>query len=600
MEAMRAAPPMRARRAATKPVAVMKKAMKVPAMRAVMIRRRPPMRKAVMTSPMKKDLAKVTPAKIHKRGVWYDALRCPELYDAAVASLKTNDLIEFEVMDRRSGARLGNCISEVIGQRMSGDKGLPLVLISPPVAEEETVRSWMNPSLAAPNALHLCKAAARLVDVGSESYYIHKVERFRVRSPSSVVEDWALAVHERQPDPVPLQGYRPPARPAAVEPELPPPLQAGEAGRGAAMAAVDELGREFEGGAAAPLDGGGRREAPGLLPPRLPGLGLPRHEGLLGPGLPPSGMEPGPATPVSGAGIRAAWGEPLARGFVAHAHEAQQRREPPAVSVRERLSLRIGRLHTIRTAKRLVADHKATDALPAPDSDVDEFKAARHDAKRERKRGRGRADDDPKRKKKKRRRKSTSSSSRSKRSSSSSEDSAEQLFREASSRSADAKRAQRDARHRPHAVLVESLAGISRLLPSGSDGAMLDKVAVYRKLPPLYVPYYTLILQPIIEASQQGGARNERECRTICEAMDALLRGDPLGSLMILLARLKAIETAVSPEGGGWNVAQHHELIPPKGSGLVSARDRENAARDQRDVLRTRGQIERAGPLRSA
>ena len=424
-KAMRAAPPMRAKRAATKPVAVMKKAMKVSAARVVMTRRRPPMRKAVRTSPMKKDTAKVTPAKIHKRGVWYDALRCPELYDAAVASLKTNDLIEFEVMDR-SGARLGNCISEVIGQRMSGDKGLPLVLISPPVAEEETVRSWMNPSLAAPNALHLRKAAARLVDVGSESYYIHKVERFRVRSPSSVVEDWALAVHERQPDPVPLQGYRPPARPAAVEPELPPPLQAGEAGRGAAMAAVDELGREFEGGAAAPLDGGGRREAPGLLPPRLPGLGLPRHEGLLGPGLPPSGMEPGPATPVSGAGIRAAWGEPLAQGFVAHAHEGQQRREPPTNSVRERLSLRIGRLHTIRTAKRLVSDRKATDALPAPDSDAEEFKVARHHAERERKRGRGRANEDST--KRKRRRKGTSSSSRSRRSPSSSGDSAEQLF----------------------------------------------------------------------------------------------------------------------------------------------------------------------------
>ena len=132
---------------------------------------------------------------------------------------------------------------------------------------------------------------------------------------------------------------------------------------------------------------------------------------------------------------------------------------------------------------------------------------------------------------------------------------------------------------------------------------MLDKVAVYRKLPPLFVPYYTLILQPIIEASQlagRGSARNERECKTMREAMDAVLRGDPPGSLMILLARLKAIETAVSPEGGGWNVAQHHELIPPKGSGLVSARDRENAARDQRNVLRTRGQIERAGPLRSA
>ncbi len=152
-------------------------------------------------------------------------------------------------------------------------------------------------------------------------------------------------------------------------------------------------------------------------------------------------------------------------------------------------------------------------------------------------------------------------------------------------------------------VLMESLAGISRPRPSGSDGAVLDKVAVYRKLPPLFVPYYTLILPPIIEVSQhagQGSARNERECMAMCEARKAVLRGDPLGRLMILLARLKAFETAVSPEGGGWNVARHHEFIPPKGSGLVSVRDRKNASRDQRDVLWTRSQVERAGPLRSA
>ncbi len=112
---------------------------------------------------------------------------------------------------------------------------------------------------------------------------------------------------------------------------------------------------------------------------------------------------------------------------------------------------------------------------------------------------------------------------------------------------------------------------------------MLDKVAVYRKLPPLFVPYYTLILPPIIEVSQHAGhgsARNERECMAMCEARRAVLRGDPLGRLMILLARLKAFETAESPAGGGRNVARHHELIPPKGSGLVSVRDRENATRD--------------------
>ena len=66
---------------------------------------------------------------------------------------------------------------------------------------------------------------------------------------------------------------------------------------------------------------------------------------------------------------------------------------------------------------------------------------------------------------------------------------------------------------------------------------------------------------------------------------------------MILLARLKAIKEASDPDSGGWQVARHHELIPRRGQGLVNARDRENAARDQRDVLRTRGQVARAGPL---
>ena len=118
----------------------------------------------------------------------------------------------------------------------------------------------------------------------------------------------------------------------------------------------------------------------------------------------------------------------------------------------------------------------------------------------------------------------------------------------------------------------------------------MDAMAVYRKLPAIFVSYYTLVLQPILDASG-GNARNERETRTICEALDCLLRGEPLDAIMVLLGRLRAIETAVTPEGGGWNIAQHHELIPPRGAGLVTARDRENAARDQRDVLRTRGQV---------
>ncbi len=57
--ATRVAPPMRAKRAASKTAAVMKKAMKVPAMKVIMIRVRPPMRKAVMEGPMKQKAMKV-------------------------------------------------------------------------------------------------------------------------------------------------------------------------------------------------------------------------------------------------------------------------------------------------------------------------------------------------------------------------------------------------------------------------------------------------------------------------------------------------------------------------------------------------------------
>ncbi len=195
----------------------MRKAMEASPLEVVTIRMRVQMRKAVMKGPMKKhavmkspmmkNAVKVTSPKLHRRGVWSGALRCPELYGPAVASLKNNDLIEFEEIDE-SGARRGSCICELIGQRMSDDKGRPLVLITPRAAEEGAVSRWRNPSLAAPNALRLCRTAARLVDVGSENCCIPKVERFRVRTPGSVVEKWAAAVHEKRPDAVPLQGCR--------------------------------------------------------------------------------------------------------------------------------------------------------------------------------------------------------------------------------------------------------------------------------------------------------------------------------------------------------------------------------------------------------
>ena len=88
---------------------------------------------------------------------------------------------------------------------------------------------------------------------------------------------------------------------------------------------------------------------------------------------------------------------------------------------------------------------------------------------------------------------------------------------------------------------------------------------------------------------------------------------ETLEAIVVLLGLLRAIEGAATPEGSGRNVAQHHELIPPRvsqaieraatpggggrnvarhhgpilprGAAVATARDGETAARDQREVL---------------
>ena len=81
----------------------------------------------------------------------------------------------------------------------------------------------------------------------------------------------------------------------------------------------------------------------------------------------------------------------------------------------------------------------------------------------------------------------------------------------------------------------------------------MDAVAV-RKLPAIFVSYYTLVLQPILVASSES-PRNERVARTICEVLDWLLRGEPLEAIVVLLGLLRTIEGAATPEGSGRNVA---------------------------------------------
>ncbi len=73
--------------------------------------------------------------------------------------------------------------------------------------------------------------------------------------------------------------------------------------------------------------------------------------------------------------------------------------------------------------------------------------------------------------------------------------------------------------------------------------------------------YLTTALSP---AAAAAGAplrlREMREMRTLAEALDAIIRGEPAKAGDLLMQRFRATEMPVSD--GHWTLAQHLELIP--------------------------------------
>ena len=80
------------------------------------------------------------------------------------------------------------------------------------------------------------------------------------------------------------------------------------------------------------------------------------------------------------------------------------------------------------------------------------------------------------------------------------------------------------------------------------------------------------------------GRRNERELRTLAEALDLLLSGRTLEAGDILMARFTSVELAAT--GEDWSIAQHLELIPSTSSG--SATDSAKRAAMQEELLRSK------------
>ena len=84
---------------------------------------------------------------------------------------------------------------------------------------------------------------------------------------------------------------------------------------------------------------------------------------------------------------------------------------------------------------------------------------------------------------------------------------------------------------------------------------------IYKKLPALFVPYFTLVLGPKIQSQE----RNSRECRTLCEIMDSLCEGNLARVGDVAMQRYKAL--ACATDDGSWALASEIEVIDPGANG---------------------------------
>ena len=132
----------------------------------------------------------------------------------------------------------------------------------------------------------------------------------------------------------------------------------------------------------------------------------------------------------------------------------------------------------------------------------------------------------------------------------------------------DGSRAQRRAARYPGLTLKEGLSGMARYLPRCVGGVQLGS------WDPRVVQYLTTVVE---RGQKDVGMRNRRELRTLAEALDLLLDGDPLKAADVLMARFSSVELASADSS--WAVSQHLELVPGSMGGVASEAARHRAQR---------------------
>ena len=134
----------------------------------------------------------------------------------------------------------------------------------------------------------------------------------------------------------------------------------------------------------------------------------------------------------------------------------------------------------------------------------------------------------------------------------------------------DGSRAQRRATQFPGLTVKEGLAGMARYLPRCVGGVTLGSWE------PRVVQYLTTVLD---RGPKDVGMRNRRELRTLAEALDMLLEGDPLRAADVLMARFSSVELASTDQT--WAVSQHLELVPGAVSGVATEKAKHAASKEE-------------------